>query len=874
MFIGWFDLFDSGISMSGQYKSRHSTNVLQLQELEPRRLLSATSMDMSSGLESVPEIAEVAVETGSISPPTDDVETSLSESGAASADVLEIADSHGDASEESNQPSLSMALDDLLASEDVSVTIEDSVGDAAEDAAEPVEPPYAPPDFYAIDGRGNHVDNLNWGAAGEQLRRATTVDYLDGISEPAGSDRPSPRAISNAASAQVGLMPNARGLSDFVWQWGQFVDHDIDLTETGQIESLEIEVPAGDPEFDPGATGMAVIASHRSAFDEATGDSIENPRQQINGITAFIDGSQIHGSDYHRAAALRELSGGRLRMSEDGYLPNNTDGYPNANPVHGPDAELYLAGDVRANEQSGLTALHTLFVREHNRIADEVVAASPDITDEEAFQSARRRVIALLQSVTYREFLPALLGEGSIPEYAGYDPTMNPQIANVFSTAAFRFGHSMVSGSLLQSYGDGETADHQLPVRDTFFNPDVFHGGAMTPTLRGLANQTAQEIDTFVVDDLRNFLFGPPGSDGLDLVSLNIARGRDHGLASFNQARIDVGLERIESFDQLTSNQNVQRSLAETYGHMDNVDVWVGAVAEDHVDGASVGEFVQTVLTDQFTRLRNGDRFWHESLLGEDELAVVQSTTLADIIERNTDIADLPENLFVSHAADDHGNSADRATNLMIDGKRSGVIESLGDKDWFVFEADAGDTLSIQTGLGSLTDSTLTITDSTGAKVAFNDDAFRGLSSSILFDVHTSGRYFVTVAGFGDSVGSYELSVREQNRHATSPTDATRIYAGTETRGGIDRFAASEWFQFAVQAGQKYVIETSLLSLEDSVLRLYDANLNAVQVDDDSGDGFASRIELTPAESGKYFVSVNAFSVQQRGDYVLRLREV
>lgn len=887
--------------MIGQSKSRQSTNVFRLEELEARRLLSATPIGVASTAEAEPDVTGGVMETTPFVASVNEVETataSPSTSPTALDDLLasedvsmpaeNILDDAAAEAPESGPPAIgdeaiaetasADARDELVddsGAEDAAIDFpQDDVGGEADEPAAPVEPPYSPPDFYAIDGRGNNVDNLSWGQAGEQLRRETTVDYGDEISEPAGADRPSPRAISNAVSAQLGLMPNERGLSDFVWQWGQFVDHDIDLTETGQDETIDIAVPAGDPEFDPDSSGESVITTDRSAFDETTGSSAETPRQQTNSITAFIDGSQIYGSDADRAAGLREFTGGRLRMSEGGYLPKNDSGYPNANPIQTGDDELYLAGDVRANEQAGLTALHTLFVREHNRIADDLVAANPGITDEDAFQSARRQVIALLQSITYREFLPALLGEDALSEYTGYDATVNPQIANVFSTAAFRFGHSMVSGSLLQSYGDADTADHDLHVRDTFFNPDVFHDGAMTPTLRGLAYQTAQEIDTFVVDDLRNFLFGPPGAGGLDLVSLNIARGRDHGLPSFNQSRIDVGLEPIDSFDQLTSDQAVQRALAETYGDMDNVDVWIGAIAERHVEGASVGEFVHTALVDQFTRLRVGDRFWHESVLSEDELAYVQSTTLADIIERNTSISDAPGNLFVSHAADDHGNSSDNATNLMIDGDRSGVIENVGDQDVFVLEAIAGDRLSIQTSLDSLTDSTLTITDSTGTEVAFNDDGFRGLSSSIQFDVHTTGHYFVTVAGFGDAVGSYDVSVREQHRHASSPAEATTIFAGTETRGGIDRFAASEWFEFNVAAGRRYSIETSLLSLEDSVLRLYDGNLNQVQIDDDSGEDFGSRIELSPLESGTYFASVNAFSVHQRGDYNLRLREV
>ena len=121
----------------------------------------------------------------------------------------------------------------------------------------------------------------------------------------------------------------------------------------------------------------------------------------------------------------------------------------------------------------------------------------------------------------------------------------------------------------------------------------------------------------------------------------------------------------------------------------------------------------------------------------------------------------------------------------------------------------------------------------------------------------------MTVAGFADNAGSYEVSVRELHRHGTSPDVATRIYAGTTTRGSIDRFAASEWFQFDVEAGTRYTLETQLLSLPDSVLRLYDAELNEVAADDDSGQSFGSRLEITADAAGTYFASVNAFSVSE-----------
>ena len=165
---------------------------------------------------------------------------------------------------------------------------------------------------------------------------------------------------------------NWKRATDFLWQWGQFLDHDIDLTESNTSEPFFITVPSGDPWFDPLDTGTLQMPFFRSMSDIFTGTDPSNPRQQLNGITAFIDASNVYGSDPQRAAALRTNDGtGRLKVSDGDFLPYNIDGLPNA-PGNGP--EFFLAGDVRANEQVALTAMHTLFVREHNRLADQIRA--------------------------------------------------------------------------------------------------------------------------------------------------------------------------------------------------------------------------------------------------------------------------------------------------------------------------------------------------------------------------------------------------------------------------------------------------------------------------------------------------------------------
>ncbi len=298
-------------------------------------------------------------------------------------------------------------------------------------------------DFRTIDGTNNNLSNQNWGSSHTQLLRLTHSSYQDGISEPRGGginsalQLPSPRAISNGVSEQSGSIFNSLGASDFLWQWGQFVDHDIDLTEgSHNPEPFNISVPSGDPWFDPYHTGTQEIELNRSIYDLSTGTGKDNPRQQTNGITAFIDASNVYGSDATTAASLRSGIGGKLKTSTGNLLPLS-------------DSNFFLAGDIRANEQVGLIAMHTLFVREHNRLAQEIVAQNPSLTDEEIYQQARAIVGAQMQLITYNEFLPLILGEG-LGNYRGYQDDVNPSISNEFSTAAYRVGHTMLSPNLLR----------------------------------------------------------------------------------------------------------------------------------------------------------------------------------------------------------------------------------------------------------------------------------------------------------------------------------------------------------------------------------------------------------------------------------------
>lgn len=509
----------------------------------------------------------------------------------------------------------------------------------------------------AIDGANNNSLNPEWGSFGDELFGLTSSSFGDGISGLTGQERPNPRVISNHMFAQEELIFDEQNLSDFIWVFGQFIDHEIVLVDDDVTESLAISIPEDDPVFVPNG---APIGMFRSQGMLGTGTSEDNVRKYANEITAFIDGSVIYGSSMSRATWLRSFEGGKLKMSQGNLLPWNTiTGEFNdpRDPVapHMEDPirngiKHFVTGDVRANENPLLITFHTLFAREHNRICDDILIDQPELEDEEVYQKARRIVGGILQSIVYSEWLPAM--GIKLPEYSGYRNDVNPQISNVFSAAAFRMGHTLINSNVLRLDGDGEEIQGgHISLRDAFFNPTVINlAGGIDPYLRGMASQVQQRLDCKVIDDVRNFLFGHPSQGGLDLASININRGRERGLGDFNQIREDIGLPRLRTFGELTSDPVAQQEMLDLYGSIDNIDPWVGMLAEDYMPGAMFGSTIRAILQEQFQRLRDGDKFFFEAdpVLTVQEKSIIRQTTMRDIIMRNSEIKVMQENVFLA----------------------------------------------------------------------------------------------------------------------------------------------------------------------------------------------------------------------------------
>ena len=509
-----------------------------------------------------------------------------------------------------------------------------------------------------IDGSSNNLLNQDWGSAGAELGTITSNGFTDGMNAPGGTTRPNPRVISNTLFAQTELLNDPLQLSDFIWVFGQFLDHDLTEVHNSTVETAHISVDFDDIHFNPGnAHDNVLIQMNRSMPRSGSGTSINNPRKFTNSITSWIDGSNVYGSDQGRADYLRSFTDGKLKVSANNLLPYNTDtheadgqtdsGAPhmeNTNPFNN---LLFVAGDARANEQPLLAGFHTLFVREHNRLCDEFATQHPTWNDEQLYQHARRMVAGYLQSITYNEWLPTI--GVHLPAYTGYDQTVYPNATNVFSAAAFRLGHTLLNSNLQLMEDDG-THLGSITLANAFFNPALVADVGLEPFFKGMAQQVEQNMDGKVVDDVRNFLFGPPqlGLGGLDLAAININRGRERGLSDFNTIRTDLGLAPYTDFSQVCSDQEVVTILAGLYDNVNDIDPWVGMLIEDHMADALFGETVMAVMLQQFQVLRDGDRFYYENdpMLSVSEKNEIANTTFRDIIMRNTNLTFMQSNVF------------------------------------------------------------------------------------------------------------------------------------------------------------------------------------------------------------------------------------
>jgi peroxidase len=489
--------------------------------------------------------------------------------------------------------------------------------------------------FRSVDGSDNNLANPAMNQTDTDFARVGPAHFSDGFN--AMTSGPNPRDISNIVVAQADagedgphlIDDNGIALSGMMYAWGQFVDHDLDLEKGGTSTDISIKVPAGDEFLPPGST----IPLTRVAIDPATGVA-GHPATAINTITGWLDGSQVYGSDAATAASLRTADG-HMKTSAGNNLPID------------PQSGMFMAGDVRAQENPDLTALQTLFVREHNYQVDQLHQEHPNWSGDQLYEMAKAITTAEMVNITYSEFLPHLLGKDAIGPYHGYDPTVDARITEEFEGAAYRFGHSIVSDEISATSNIGAFTSEQTLAESFFEDPATFAATGADGLLRHLSGDLANPLDTHLVDGLRNLLVDPP--DGVDLAAINIQRGHDLGLGTLNETRKALGLTPYATFADVSSDPETAAALEQAYGSVDAIDLWTGGLAEDHVPGTIIGSTFGKIIGDQFTALRDGDRYYFENQnFDKQTLDEIKGTTLSDLILRDTDTTAMQSDAFVA----------------------------------------------------------------------------------------------------------------------------------------------------------------------------------------------------------------------------------
>lgn len=364
--------------------------------------------------------------------------------------------------------------------------------------------------------------------------------------------------------------------------WGQFLDHDITATASNQgqdgepieccnaepkhPECFPVPLGKGDQYFDDyNVTCMNFVRSAPAPTNRL------GPREQYNQASAFIDGSVVYGSTEEKVNQLRLFQDGHLKMyvtmDNRTLLPVNVDPRDGCNEAEENAKGRYCfdSGDARSNENLHLTSMHLLMARHHNFLADGLKRMNPHWEDEVLFQEARRILAAQMQHITYNEFLSVIIGKQASESFGvlstpdgevdTYDEKLNPTIANEFAASAFRFAHTLLPG-LMKVTKELNDTDESIALHNMLFNPySLYRPHGLDDAIRSAINNSLEKSDPYFTTELTEKLFAKDASPmicGLDLVSLNIQRGRDHGLPAYAEWRKHCRLRKVDTWDEFS----------------------------------------------------------------------------------------------------------------------------------------------------------------------------------------------------------------------------------------------------------------------------------------------------------------------------------
>ncbi|KAG7245490.1 hypothetical protein INR49_010941 [Caranx melampygus] len=308
-----------------------------------------------------------------------------------------------------------------------------------------------------------------------------------------------------------------------------------------------------------------------------------------------------------------------------------------------------------------------IWFRFHNYVASKLHEEHPEWSDEKLFQNARKTVVATFQNIALYEWLPGYLGDKKLPPYPGYQKFVDPGISPEFQAAAIRFGITMAPPGVymrnrtchfLEIINIDGSLSPAMRLCNSFWKrqrPNVKSSQDVDNLIMGMSSQIAEREDNIVVEDLRDYMYGPLRFSRTDLVATTIQRGRDFGLRSYTEVRKALDLPPVKTFEDINpelsrTNPQLLRDVAELYNRdISKLELFPGGLLES-LD--SPGPVFSTIILDQFERIRNGDRFWFENkqngLFTDEEIQTIRNTTFFDVLIAVTsaEATDIQNNVF------------------------------------------------------------------------------------------------------------------------------------------------------------------------------------------------------------------------------------
>ncbi|KAG1674336.1 Chorion peroxidase [Nymphon striatum] len=494
--------------------------------------------------------------------------------------------------------------------------------------------------YRNYDGKCNNlVENQSlFGSVGTPLGRIIFPAYDDGISNPRrksvvpGKFLKPTRFISDKVLQDIPNLDTA--VTTLNIYFGQTITHDNVETKVTRLDGERLSccgTPSGKQRHQAcfpinirnadsfyGTFGVGCMDVARSMATVSL-DCKFDVRQQENGRTPFIDASFLYGSSEGEAIVIREKVDGKMKTSAGNVLPLALT--PEC-VVSGKC--VFIGGDGRGNQNPPLVLINIVFMREHNRIAGMIKTAKPSWGDEKIYQETRKIVTAMFQSITWRRYVPEVIGSAAMsyygleisntPSKSTYDPNLRPEILNSFTTAAFRFGHGTVTTDINLEFDNGTSSS--IKFKDGYFEPFALSdNNILTAMARGLVTQNPRKASVFMASSVSKQLYNSGGKRDFagDLGAVNIQRGRDHGLPSYNEFREHFGLPKLTKFSDFPVSGDTLTNIKKAYDDIDDVDLFPGGLLEEHIADASVGPLFSNIMGKQFRILMKGDRFFYNN---------------------------------------------------------------------------------------------------------------------------------------------------------------------------------------------------------------------------------------------------------------------